>query len=77
MGVLRFHDSSALEHFSIQRPIVDDEVPVSPILDRKTWRMSWVNRRAYGVWMLGVKWAQGWSTIPKARQRRFSRWVRP
>ena len=37
-------------------------------------RLSWIKRRAYGCWMLGVKWAAGWNAVPKSRQYRYSIW---
>ena len=39
-------------------------------------KMSHIQRKAYGVRLLGVRWANPWSAIPKARQRRYSMWIR-
>ena len=42
----------------------------------KPHKMSAVLHRAYGVWLLGVRWASGWNSVPKAKRRSYSMWVR-
>jgi hypothetical protein len=62
--------------------MVGTKVTMAPTLNRgyrsghEIRCMSFVERRALGCRMLGVRWCAGWNSVPKARQRPFSIWVR-